>query len=109
MPYDPDRPPPIAAQTCALRALLHLTDLHPDLPGAYVVTHNVTPNQIDVQLNAPSDWETWRETLNLPTDTATSRSLDNRQLLECVTTVGEMSVRVYAVFPRTEGNSGEQS
>lgn len=98
-PYDPESSPPLAAQTDALRALLRIAELHPSLPGAYIVAHNLIPGAIDVQLNTPSAWETWRETLNVPADSATFRTFDNREHLECLTAVGEASIRVYAIYP----------
>lgn len=101
--------PPLAAQTDALRALLRIAELHPTLPGAYVVAHNLMPDSVDVQLDTPSAWETWRETLNAPTDSSTYRTFDNRQHLEYATTIGKTAVRVYAVFPSVERSALEQS
>ncbi|WP_435125311.1 hypothetical protein [Actinacidiphila sp. bgisy144] len=102
MPYAPGPQPPLAAQADALRALLHLTELHPHLPGAYVVSHNLLPDQVDIQLDSPGAWETWRETLNLPADSATHRAFDSREFLECVTAIGGTTIRIYAVFPRVD-------
>ncbi|BBA99471.1 hypothetical protein RVR_6104 [Actinacidiphila reveromycinica] len=102
MPYPPSPQPPIAAQADALRALLHLIDLHPHLPGAYVVSHNLFPNQVDIQLDSPGVWETWRETLNLATESATHRASDTREFLECATTIGGTAIRIYSVFPRVD-------
>ncbi|WP_328467927.1 hypothetical protein [Streptomyces sp. NBC_00448] len=97
---DPTHPkPPLTAQTDALRALLRIAELHPSLPGAYVVAHNLMPDRVDVQLDTPSAWESWREILNAPTGSATHRTFDNRRHLECVTAVGKTAIRVYAVFP----------
>ncbi|MFJ2957055.1 hypothetical protein [Streptomyces sp. NPDC087270] len=109
MPYDPGPQPPLAAQADALRALLHIAEQHPELPGAYVVSRNVTPGGIDVQLDTPSAWEVWRGTLNVPANSATYRTFDNRQHLECVTAIGKTTVRMYSVFPHldTDTSTGE--
>ncbi|WP_328914649.1 MULTISPECIES: hypothetical protein [unclassified Streptomyces] len=96
------KPTPFAAQTNALRALLRIAELHPGLPGAYVVSHSTTPDRIDVQLDTPSAWETWRETLSLPTDSVTHGLFSTREILECETTVDGTTVRIYAVFPRVD-------
>lgn len=98
MPYDTASPPPIAAQSNALRTLLRLSELHPQLPGAYVVSHGLEPNRIDVQLNSPSSLEAWREALNAPTDSVKSRPLDAKTQLEISAEVGSVTVRVYAIF-----------
>ena len=98
MPYDTASPPPISTQSNALRTLLRLSELHPQLPGAYVVSHGLEPDRIDVQLNSPSSLEAWREALNAPTDTVTSRPLGAKTQLAISAEVGSVTVRVYAIF-----------
>lgn len=100
MPYDP--PPQLGAQCAALRALACISEAHGDLPGAYVVSHSIVPEQIDVQLDAPSDFETWRAALGIDTSAVTLKHYDARRHLEFVTPLGTTRLRVYAAFPDIE-------
>jgi hypothetical protein len=99
MPYDTNPPPTIAAQATALHVLAHLADAHPDLPGAYVVTHSVFPKQVDIQLDSPADLETWRETLGVTTDAVALRHYDATRQLAFTAPLGTTQLRVYASFP----------
>jgi hypothetical protein len=101
MPYDATPPPTISAQATALHVLAHLADAHPDLPGAYVVSHSVFPKQIDVQLDGPADLETWRETLGIAPDAVALRHYDATRHLSFTAHLGTTQLRVYAAFPHT--------
>ncbi|MFH9977904.1 hypothetical protein ACH4ND_01325 [Streptomyces sp. NPDC017179] len=56
----------LAEQRQALAALDRITELHPNLPGAYIVLSLVVPTQIDVQAQSWTAFEAWREALNVP-------------------------------------------
>ena len=101
MPCDNNPPPTISAQTAALHVLAHLADAHPDLPGAYVVSHSVFPKQIDIQLDSPAYLETWRDTLGVATDAVALKHYDARHHLEFAAPLGTIQLRVYASFPDT--------
>lgn len=99
MPYDTNSPPPLATQSAALHALASTADAHPDLPGAYVVTHVIDPGQIDIQLDSPADLETWRESLGIAAHDLTLKHYDARRHLEFTAPLGAVLLRAYAIFP----------
>lgn len=99
MPYDTNPAPPLAAQSAALHALANIADAHPELPGAYVVSHSIHPEQIDVQFNNPRDLEKWRASLGITPDTVSFMYYADRRHLEFFAPVGTTLLRVYAVFP----------
>ncbi|MFI0940955.1 hypothetical protein [Streptomyces sp. NPDC021020] len=101
MPYDANPPPTITAQATALQSLSHFADAHPDLPGAYVVSHSAFPKQVDVLLDGPADLETWRDALDIATNALTLKHYDARRHLEFTTPIGTTLLRVYTVFPDT--------
>lgn len=97
MTYD-DPPPRLAAQANALRSLLRLAEHHHDLPGAYVVSHNVDADRIDVQLDSPSSLEAWREALGAPPASVQSKPYQAREFLEFTAPAHRSTIRVYAIF-----------
>ncbi|MFI1091830.1 hypothetical protein [Streptomyces sp. NPDC020917] len=105
MTYD-DPPPPLAAQANALRSLLRLAELHPELPGAYVVSHNIDADRIDVQLDNPSSFEAWREALTASPASVRSKPCEDRELLEFTAPAHPSTIRVYAIFPRLTNDAG---
>lgn len=63
-------PRTLAQQMPAAEALVGLTKMLGHLPAPYVVVHS-TPPVIALQLNTPSEFETWRTALQLAPDTVT--------------------------------------
>jgi hypothetical protein len=98
MPDTTASTPPISAQSTALRALLRLTEQHPELPGAYIVSSSTYPHCIDVQLDNPSALEAWREAVDVPTDAVHTKSLGEKTELEISANVGGATICVYAIF-----------
>nr|WSX78217.1 hypothetical protein OH826_32855 [Streptomyces sp. NBC_00899] len=101
----------VAAQTNALGTLLRLIDAHPELPGAYFVSHCFEPQRVDVQLDSPSALEAWREALNLPTDAIEPKAFPDpdRRELEVSAVIGTATIRVYAIFTPAHDASRESA
>ncbi|MFF1338128.1 hypothetical protein ACFVYT_09475 [Streptomyces sp. NPDC058290] len=95
---DLDMNNPLTAQSAVFAALAQLAELHPDLPGAYITTSQITPTEAHVLLDSPADLEAWR--LATHTGVGDVQLVDlkgDRQLLFSAP-FGRIALRVYAVF-----------
>ncbi|MFI1280472.1 hypothetical protein ACH4U5_06845 [Streptomyces sp. NPDC020858] len=95
---DLDMNNPLTAQAVVFATLAQLAELHPDLPGAYITTSQITPTEAHVLLDGPADLEAWR--LATHTDVGDVQLTDlkgDRQLLFSAP-LGRITLRVYTVF-----------
>ncbi|WP_405921375.1 hypothetical protein [Streptomyces sp. NBC_00122] len=89
----------LSTQAPMLAALARLAQTHPDLPGAYLTTSDITPGEAHALLDHPSDVEAWREALHMDsTDVAITTRKDQTKLGFTVP-LGSISLHVYALFP----------
>ncbi|MFD9336434.1 hypothetical protein ACFWBF_18825 [Streptomyces sp. NPDC060028] len=93
---DTDLTNPLAAQSAVLAALAQLAELHPDLPGAYITTSQITPTEAHVLLDGPADLEAWRLATHTDAlDVELASSEGDRRLL-FTTPLGRITLKIYA-------------
>ncbi|MEU2797666.1 hypothetical protein [Streptomyces sp. NPDC007117] len=83
-----------AAQFSALR---HLAEKYGDLPGGYVTCSNVQ-GEISFFLDSLTDFEAWREALNVPASGVALHSSPTQRSLRILLPVGDAVVRIWAVI-----------
>ncbi|MFD9078951.1 hypothetical protein [Streptomyces erythrochromogenes] len=90
---------PLTAQAAVFAALAQLAEVHPNLPGAYITTSQITPTEVHVLLDSPADLEAWRLATHTDPDEVQLGDLkgDRRQLLFNAP-LGRITLRVYTVF-----------
>ncbi|AWZ05144.1 MULTISPECIES: hypothetical protein [unclassified Streptomyces] len=95
---DTDLTNPLTTQTAVFVALAQLAELHPDLPGAYITTSQITPTEAHVLLDTPADLEAWRLATHTDArDVQLANLKSDRQLL-FTAPLGRITLRVYTVF-----------
>ncbi|WP_172384764.1 hypothetical protein [Streptomyces sp. MNP-20] len=76
--YSARRNPPLSEQSPAVEALVTLVEMFGSLPGGYIMIHSQRyggPVKLDLQLDAPQDFEQWRTCLRIaPADVALEAS-----------------------------------
>ncbi|MEU6892163.1 hypothetical protein ABZ934_10250 [Streptomyces sp. NPDC046557] len=89
---------PLTAQTAVFAALAQLAELHPDLPGAYITTSQITPHEAHVLLDSPADLEAWR--LATHTDVGDVQLIDLKGDVQLLFTApfGRITLRIYTIF-----------
>ncbi|MGP4004312.1 hypothetical protein [Streptomyces sp. 8N706] len=88
----------LGTQAAVLAALARFAQTHPDLPGGYITTSSITPNEARVLLDSASDLEAWREALHIDTNDVTLSALNKRTKMEFTTQLGRSTLGIYAVF-----------
>ncbi|MEU5805588.1 hypothetical protein [Streptomyces sp. NPDC047718] len=89
---------PLTAQTAVFAALAQLAELHPDLPGAYITTSQITPTEAHALLDSLADLEAWRQATHTDAlDVQLNDLKDEKQLL-FTAPVGRITLKVYTVF-----------
>ncbi|MEV5606974.1 hypothetical protein [Streptomyces sp. NPDC052225] len=90
----------LAHQAAALTVLARLAVQFPTLPSAYLVSSDVTPLRVGVQLNHVEALESWREALHIAADKVAirSHSTDGRMSLGFPGDVEGIAFDVYVVF-----------
>ncbi|MFG2226135.1 hypothetical protein [Streptomyces sp. NPDC048644] len=96
----------MAAQAPALSCLAGIAVSHPDLPGAYLVSSQVTANALTVQLKHPAHVEAWREALDVPAEALFMSRIGDQSSLEFQARRYEVVWHVYAVGCTTETAGG---
>ncbi|WP_158780955.1 hypothetical protein [Streptomyces sp. NRRL S-237] len=95
---DLDMNNPFIAQIAVFAALAQLAELHPDLPGAYITTSQITPTDAHVLLDSPADLEAWRLATHTDTEDVQLGDLKGDRQLLFIAPLGRITLRVYTVF-----------
>ncbi len=95
---DIDMNNPLHAQTAVFTALAQLAELHPNLPGAYITTSQITPTEATVLLDSPADLEAWRQATHTDADDVQLRDLNGDRQLLFTALFGRIALRIYTVF-----------
>ncbi|MFJ3829575.1 hypothetical protein ACIPWI_16590 [Streptomyces sp. NPDC090046] len=95
---DADMTNPLTTQAAVFAALAQLAELHPNLPGAYITTSQITPTEAHVLLDSPADLEAWRLATHTDADDVQLRDLQGDRKLLFIAPLGRITLRVYTVF-----------
>ncbi|MEU9720525.1 hypothetical protein [Streptomyces sp. NPDC047976] len=95
---DTDMHNPLAAQTAVFATLAQLAKFHPDLPGAYITTSQISPSEAHILLDSPADLEAWRLATHTPADDVQLADLKGNMRLLFTAPFGRITLRVYIVF-----------
>ncbi|MFJ3960091.1 hypothetical protein [Streptomyces sp. NPDC090036] len=95
---DADMSNPLTAQTVVFAALARLAELHPDLPGAYITTSQITPTEATVLLDSPADLEAWREGMHTNVGDVQLKDLKGERQLRFTAPLGRITLTVFTVF-----------
>ncbi|MER6486369.1 hypothetical protein ABT264_22785 [Streptomyces virginiae] len=95
---DIDMTNPLTAQAAVFAALAQLAELHPNLPGAYITTSQISPDEAHVLLSSPADLEAWRLALHADVDDVQLADLKGDWQLLFIAPLGRITLRVYTVF-----------
>ncbi|NXY95673.1 hypothetical protein HYE82_15000 [Streptomyces sp. BR123] len=90
---------PLAAQATVFGTLTRLAELHPNLPGAYVTTSQITPTEAHVLLDSPADLEAWRRATHTDALDVQFTERQGDRKLQFTAPLGRITLKVYAVFP----------
>lgn len=95
---DIDLTNPLTTQSAVFAALAQLAELHPDLPGAYITTSQITPTEAHVLLDSPADLEAWRLATHTDALDVELGSLKGDRQLLFTAPLGRITLRVYTIF-----------
>ncbi|MFZ3470973.1 hypothetical protein ACODT3_21760 [Streptomyces sp. 4.24] len=95
---DADLTNPLTAQSAAFAALAQLAELHPDLPGAYITTSQITPTEVHVLLDSPADLEAWRLVTHTDVLEVELASFDGDLRLLFTAPLGRITFKIYTFF-----------
>ncbi|AXE26384.1 hypothetical protein C0216_25605 [Streptomyces globosus] len=98
MLIDADMNNPLTAQTAVFAALVQLAQSHPELPGAYITTSQITPSEAHVLLDSPADLEAWRQATHTDALDVQLKDLRGENQLLFTAPVGRITLKVYTLF-----------
>lgn len=88
----------LADQRAAFAAMDRIIELHPDLPGAYIILSIVVPGLVEVQTQTFAAFEAWREAMDVrPEDVRPGNCAPEREHFEFQAEVDGVPVRVYVM------------
>ncbi|TSB26116.1 hypothetical protein [Streptomyces benahoarensis] len=93
-------------QAAALASAERMAVAYPGLPGAYLTSHSIAPNEVHALVDCPSHFEAWREALDIPTDAVTVDHVDDRVTLEFSMLRDGVDWRVFCVSYLGAGGAG---
>ncbi|MFD9814479.1 hypothetical protein [Streptomyces sp. NPDC059080] len=96
----------LSAQAAALASVEWMAAAYPGLPGAYLTSHSVAPDEVNALVDCPSHFEAWREALGIPTDAVTVDHVGDRVTLGFCTLRDGVGWRVFCVSYLGAGGAG---
>ncbi|MEU9036807.1 hypothetical protein AB0D45_18155 [Streptomyces sp. NPDC048352] len=98
MATDTDMNNPLTAQSAVFTALAQLAELHPNLPGAYITTSQITPAEVSILLDSLADLEAWRLATHTDADDVQLADLKGDCQLRFTAPLGRITLKVFTVF-----------
>ncbi|WP_405439376.1 hypothetical protein OG373_19265 [Streptomyces avidinii] len=95
---DLDMTNPLTAQAAVFAALAQLAELHPNLPGAYITTSQISPTEASILLDGPADFEAWRMATHTEADDVRFADRKGDRKLHFTAPLGRITLTVFTVF-----------